>query len=483
MSFPIIEFTNFSFSYYLRNERALSNLTLKINENDFVLITGENGSGKSTLCYALIGLIPYFYAGQSEGSVFVKGEKVENQSISELSTSIGYIPQKAEKALITPYVLTELAFPLENKNIQRKAIHERIKDIIVEYDIANLLKHETNKISEGEKQKVVLASSLALEPNIILADEPLANLDKKNQKRTLSALEKLYREGKTVIIVTHEIEMYLDLATKVVVLEKGELKEEHNLKDENKNISIVEQNQKQPKNPQNNRNVDEYKEEENIISIQNISYSPSSFFNLNVNLDIKENSVVAFIGDNGSGKTTLLKLITGLIKPDKGTIYVKGTDINKIKDREKPKIFGVVFQNPEQYFFTESVIKEVKLQSINIKKPIIENEIFQRLEKAKILPLAEVSAHSLSEGEKRKLAFLAAIEHDPSIIILDEITNGLDTHSKQWLYDEIKNLKEKGKTVIIASHDEMFVEDVADKVIWVENGLIKKQNSTENEKR
>ena len=190
---------------------------------EFVILTGPSGSGKSTLCYSMLGLIPNFYAGEIEGKIIFHHDGMKKSSISKLSKNIGYIPQRIENSFTTPYVISELAFPMEYRNYSKQKMMKTIDTISSDIGIEHLLYRRINKLSDGEKQQIAIGCALVTDPEIIVADEPLANLDKKNKKTNLSILQKLHSEGKTIIVSTHELKNYANMVTSVIELSDGKI--------------------------------------------------------------------------------------------------------------------------------------------------------------------------------------------------------------------------------------------------------------------
>ncbi len=480
MKEPIISFENFSCQYHFRNEWALSDINLTISQGEFIIITGSSGSGKSSLCYSLVGLIPFFYAGKTKGDVFVGKQKVQDSSILYLSKRIGYIPQRVENTLVTPFVLTELAFPLEYRDIKEEVVNEKVQSIALKLHINNLLESNPQKLSEGQKQKVAIACGLTSSPKIIIADEPLANLDTNNKKMICSFLAELNREGKTIIVSTHDISNYLDVATRVIEIKEGKIVRETTIKKERTNLKEI-------ASIQENEGLKEISikrqslTQKSILSVKNLEFEfPEGFRINNISFSFNEGEVVGIIGDNGSGKTTVAKLLCGILKPTNGSIKIKGVEFKDLSWEERAKCVSMVFQNPEIQFFEDKVNQEIELvkESLGIESKGSDIEIL--LENSGLEKYKDQNPHSLSHGEKRRLAFIAAIYHDPDIIILDEITNGLDISNKEWLVNKICDLRNDNKTVVIISHDSSWLKDFCNRLFLLEDGFIREIDNLES---
>ena len=301
MKEPLISFENFSFQYHFRKEWALSDINLSIQQGEFIILTGSSGSGKSSLCYSMVGLIPFFYAGNTKGDVLIGKQKVQESSILYLSKKIGYIPQRVENTLVTPYVLTELAFPLEYRAIKTEAINEKVQSIASKLLLNDLLESNPQKLSEGQKQKVAIACGLTSNPEIIIADEPLANLDTNNKKVICSLLTELNREGKTIIVSTHDISHYLDVATRVIEIENGKIVRETTIKKERaspKELISIRKNEEFKRIVTKGQSLTQKR----TLSVKNLEFEFPEGFRINhFSFSLNEGEVVGIIGENGSG--------------------------------------------------------------------------------------------------------------------------------------------------------------------------------------
>jgi len=469
---PLIYFENFSYQYHFRNEWALSDINLSISQGEFIILTGPSGSGKSSLCYSLVGLIPFFYAGKTKGNVFIGKQKVQDSSMLYLSNKIGYVPQRVENTLVTPFVLTELAFPLEYRAVEDETINEKVHAIASKIQLNNLLGNNPQKLSEGQKQKVAIACSLTSNPEVIIADEPLANLDNNNKEVICSLLAELNREGKTIIVSTHDTSHYLDVATRIIKIEDGKIVKETTAKEEREDLKKITAYQENG-NLREISTEDQSLTQKNILSVENLEFEfPEGFRLNNISFSLNEGEVVGILGDNGSGKTTVAKLLCGILKPNNGSIMIKGKEIKDLSWEEKAKYVSMVFQNPEIQFFEDKVDQEIELVNESLELGPSDLDVEALLEEGGLVKYKDQNPHSLSHGEKRRLAFIAAIYHDPDIIILDEVTNGLDRKNKEWLVSKICYLRENNKTVVIISHDSTWLKEFCNRLFLLEGGFI-----------
>ncbi|MBY9001633.1 MAG: ATP-binding cassette domain-containing protein [Candidatus Heimdallarchaeota archaeon] len=472
MKEQIITLENFSYRYHFRKERALSNINLSVSKGEFVILTGSSGSGKSSLCYSIVGLIPHFYAGEIEGEVYVDSSSLRETSISNLSKKIGYIPQRVENTLVTPFVLTELSFPLEYRNKKKEEMEKIIQSITVRSSLERVLESNPQEMSEGQKQKVAIACGLTTNPKIIVADEPLANLDQRNKEIILSMLIDMYQEGKTIIIATHDVSSYLDIATTIVEMDNGEIINQ---------VSIGEWRKIQKtSSPREKKKLVIDKNKKNIVlSVENLNFGFTDGFKLeDLSFSIYEREIVGIIGDNGSGKTTLAKLLCGLLKPKTGKILIRDKELEDLSWEDRTNSISIVLQNPEIQFFEETVSQEIDLIQESLENHSKDLGTASLLEESGLMQYHDKNPQSLSHGEKRKLAFLAASKHEPDIIIVDEITNGLDNSNKNWLAEKISKIRNQGRTIVVISHDWKWLEDFSDRIFYLEKGSIRLLNTT-----
>ncbi|NHJ03961.1 MAG: ATP-binding cassette domain-containing protein [Candidatus Heimdallarchaeota archaeon] len=220
----MISIKNVDFQYFQSPNLVLKNISLEIEEGEFIGIIGPTGCGKSTLCYLLNGLIPHTMKGYFEGNVTIMGRNTRNETIDALSNFVGYMLQEPSFQIVTPNVESEIAFGMENLGIERETMRERIDKITQILGIKHLLKRVTSDLSEGEKQRVILASILALEPRLLVLDECSSMLDlgsKQELAKTLRQLNK--KQGKTIVMIEHDLDFLLDLVDRIILINGGKI--------------------------------------------------------------------------------------------------------------------------------------------------------------------------------------------------------------------------------------------------------------------
>ncbi|MFA5451760.1 MAG: ATP-binding cassette domain-containing protein, partial [Dehalococcoidales bacterium] len=395
----MIRFNNVTFAYNGSPKPALSQVSLTINRGEFVLVTGKSGSGKTSLCRTINGLIPHFHGGTISGTITVDGLNPVDASPSTMATKVGMVFQDPENQLVTSDVSHEICFGMENLGFPDNLIAERLEESLRLLDLDHLRNRPIHELSGGEKQRTIIASVLALRPDILILDEPTSELDPEGACKTLSRLRELnYELGLTVIIIEHRLDNIIQYADRVIVMEKGQLvidsSPESAMSEYGKEMisygiglpPIVQLFQKLANNGITTGRVPlsvneashvfaevfnkplSIAEDNNTISsndlaveLQGVSFVyPNGIKAIdNISLHIYRGEAVAILGRNGSGKTTLVKLINGLLAPNLGALKILGRNIFKKTVAELANSVGVVFQNPADHLFTDSVEEEI----------------------------------------------------------------------------------------------------------------------------
>jgi energy-coupling factor transporter ATP-binding protein EcfA2 len=511
----LIEIKNLTFTYSGTDRPSLKNIDLEINGGEFVLVTGPSGGGKSSLCRSLNGLIPHFYGGEIAGRVSIGGMDTLEHSTKELATRVGMVFQDPENQLVSMDVEREIAFGLENLYFPRDLIARRIEESIDTLGIAGLRYRQIHELSGGEKQKVAIASVLALHPDILILDEPTSELDPKGAEEVLSVVTRLNDElGLTVIIVEHRLDRVLQYVDRLIVLSDGEvaldgrvgdivsrrydeltrlgvgvppmLRLVHELKGHGIDVEQV------PLTVKEGRAVLDKAFREvggkldlsagngggrRLVETKRLYYTyPETGLTAlkNVSLGIDEGEFVAIMGRNASGKSTLVKHFNRLLEPTKGRVIIDGIDTRKATVAELAQKVGFVFQNPNDHLFSDTVEEEIAFTMKNLE--FDQTEIDERID----LMLAEFGLkkyrrrypRSLSGGEKQRVALASVLAVRPRILILDEPTRGMEYHLKSKLMEFLKEYRRKGNTVVLVSHDVELVAEYADRVVLLSEGGI-----------
>ncbi len=446
MSTPIYQVENFGFNYPQSNYYLKLNGTFSINQGECVLIQGASGSGKSTLLAALKGLIPHLINGKLIGEI-----RYNNQNITTLNEQqllgIGYLQQNPDSQLICKDVYSELAFGLENQGFTAAAINEKITQIAAYFKLSHLLTRQVNELSGGEKQKINLLSILVMQPQVLLLDEPTAFLDPESAHEIIAMLQQ-YIKKSTVVIVEHNHYYLQQIVNKVISIDdNGQIKQE--------NTSQIVWNQALP----NLKSI--YPHPKNILlelRELNFSYKNSRQLLSQINLSVNSGEIIAITGRNGSGKSSLLKLIAGIIKIQE-QIFWQQEDIAQINYQTLWSKLTLLWQNPEAHFIYNSVNEEL-------------NHDDNILTMFDLVPQREQNPYSLSEGQKRRLSLAIALNLKPQLILLDEPTFGQDYKHKLQLAQLITELKNQGMSFIMVSHDQDFIDALADRRYHLNDGSL-----------
>lgn len=459
----MIKVDNYSFTYAGSDRPTLRNIDLEVKEGEFVLVVGLSGSGKSTMCRALNGLIPNFYGGEISGRVTIDGQDTRSVKTDKLSGTIGMVFQDPENQLVMTNVENELAFGMENMALPRKEMKERVLQYAEYFDLQKFMNRFIPELSGGEKQKVALASVIAMRPKYIVLDEPTSQLDEETAFLFLDFLEKLNKEhGVSIILVEHRLERCLRYASRLIYMKDGGI-EKDGPKDEVvaylRNCGII---------ADFNRCAIDEEIGDVVLSAQNLSfkYNKDNIL-IDLDLEVRQREMLAIVGSNGSGKSTLLKQFNGLLRPQKGTIVLLGKDISKSSTASLARDIGYLGQNPNNYLFEETLKKELEFTLRSLK--IDEKEWPDRIDWAlKVLNLERYKGsfpRDLSCGERERAALASVIVGRPKILVLDEPTRGLDYWNKMKMAAVLDSLREQGMTTIIVTHDYRFVAEHATRVL------------------
>lgn len=475
----MIEINNLYFSYPNSNS-VLESLNLKVERGETIAIIGPNGSGKTTLGFCLCGLVPHVIKGQMKGYVKINGKDTRESKLEDIIRDIGYIFQDPDSQFVTLRVKDELAFGLENIEIDEIEIQKRVDIVSKRFALSDIMDSAPQEISMGQKQKVILASVIAMKPNILVLDEPASNFDPRLRNEFIKLVKKLQDDGFTIIIFSHNFEQVKKLAKRVLVLHNNTFKldcpSEHidsnqvlNLfKMENKNIIKNSTNQNSPP----------------LLSFKNISFKyPRNKIDVlkNVSFTVKKGRVLGVAGSNGSGKSTILFLMANLLKPKEGKVIFNGTDVNKISSKEFAKLIGIVFQNPNHQIFSATVLDELKFGLVNFGIP--QNEISNRIKKVSDvvdnLGSLDRDPHSLSYGQRKLLTISTVLLMNPDVILFDEPELALDIGSLNKIKNLIINLNKDGKTIVVVSHDLELLEEITHDIIFIDDGHILYEGETD----
>lgn len=495
---------NLTFSYPEEEYQSLKHIDLTIEQGEFVVLCGKSGCGKSTLLRHLKSVMTPF--GQRSGRIRFFGIPLEDVELRNQAAGIGYVLQNPDNQIVTDKVWHELAFGLESLGADNHTIRLRVAEMASYFGIQTWFMKKVTELSGGQKQLLNLASIMAMQPSVLLLDEPTSQLDPIAASDFLETIRKINRElGTTVIITEHRLEDLVPYADRILVMENGEIiaddapeKVGDQLKKTDNDMfcampspiqiyAAVENQLSCPLTVRNGRNwltslLDgrelQYREvkddavlpsEETVICLKEVWFKYTKDGNdivKGVTVDIPKASLFCIVGGNGTGKSTTLRLISGILKPYRGKVLINGKNIKKYSNRE---LFvgnmSVLPQDPQSLFVKKTV--ELDLYEMLLDFKISKEEKAQRVkeiaEVVEITELLQRHPYDLSGGEQQRAALAKVLLLEPKILLLDEPTKGLDNFFKIKLAKILKDLTAKGVTVVMVSHDIEFCAKYGDR--------------------
>ncbi|RJP22746.1 MAG: ATP-binding cassette domain-containing protein [Candidatus Abyssobacteria bacterium SURF_5] len=512
MQQPLIDIHSLSFRYRRSPSPVLKDISLQIDEGEFVVLMGPNEGGKSTFCFTLNGLIPHLMKGDFKGSVRVCDMETHENSVKDFFPHVGLVFQDFESQLFSTSVELEIAFGPENAGISRDEIGHRIQWALEMTGIEALRRRQPGTLSGGQKQLLAIASALSLQPKVLCFDEPTTDLDPKNKRRIFSITEKL--AGKEILIIAeHETEEALK-ADRILLMRGGRIVADGPPAVILRNIPLLEQCSVMPLQVTESFNklgagelpltVEEALDlwqkhglqfrrrareilaaadqtrvrpvDRLRIEVEDVSFSYDAGMKAldGVSLQVKDGEFIAILGQNGSGKTTLAKLLNGLLKPGQGNVRVGGRSTTNLSAGVLAREVGYVFQNPDHQIFKETILEEVLFgpQNMGIAPEQARQQAHDALETVGLWERRLEDPFTLPKGLRQKVAVASVLATRPSIIVMDEPTTGLDYGELKQMMGLIKRLNDAGHTIIIITHCIWIAAQYAHRIILIKAGKI-----------
>ncbi len=521
MSAPIIIFHNVTYTYPAAHQPALQQLSLTINDGEFILVCGPSGGGKSTLLRAINGLVPHFHGGQWSGQVLAAGLDTRTTPPRDLAASIGFVFQDPDAQFVVEVVEDELAFAMENAGLSQTVMRRRIEEALDQVEIAHLRHRVITTLSGGERQRVAIAAALTVQPRILLLDEPTSQLDPHTAEEVLTALYKLNADlGLTIVLSEHRLERVVQYVDRVLWIDPhaagldsapatpyrfGAPREILTLMPDPPPLAAV------------GKLLDWHplpltiKEGRRLVAqtaaIGAEQRAAGSFWGHSipgsaaprsapgagkpllqakrlhaayagepalqgVDFLLHSGEIVAVMGRNGAGKTTLLRHLVGLNQPQQGRVLLDGQDIAGRQVEDLARQIGYVPQNPGDLLYHATLADELRFTLHNHGLPVAERHISATLETLGIAHLAAAYPRDLSGGEAQRAALAAIMVAEPRIVLLDEPTRGLDYAAKQSLAKLLQRQAAAGRGVVLVTHDVEFVALCAGRVVLLGEGEV-----------
>ena len=520
MTESVISIKDLRYRYRGQKKFALDGINLELPRGAFLIVMGPSEAGKSTLAATINGLIPHFYKGKYEGEVTVMGRNTQEKTVAQMAEIVGMVFQDFEAQLFSTNVELEVAFGPENFAVDREEIGRRIQENLEYVGLTEFAHRPPSTLSGGQKQKLAIASVLALKPLVLVMDEPTTDLDPISKMGVFEITHRLCkRDDLTLMIFEHETEEAL-FADQVAFIKEGKLVRIGSTREMLREVDLMESlgvmplgipkffknigAKELPLTPEEGVKVFQaggwkIKEEayqEKIVAekaelekltnplIQckdlEFSYNPEVQALKGINMQIFEGDMVAIVGQNGSGKTTLAKHFNGLLMPTKGEVWVNGLPTREQGVFKLGQRVGYVFQNPDHQIFSETVFDEVAF-SPRLRK-LSEDEIKERVAEAlKAVDLEGAENEdpfSLTKSGRQRVAVASVLAAKPEVLILDEPTTGLDYGEQRSMMEMVRRLNENGSTIIFVTHHMWVVAEYARRVFVLKDGRLILEGTT-----
>jgi energy-coupling factor transport system ATP-binding protein len=505
----MIELSHVSYSYPGAAGPAIRDLTLSIDEGEFLLVCGPSGAGKSSFLRLLNGLVPHFYGGRFSGGVAVWGRDTLQHQPRDLADLVGFVFQDPESQFVVDVVEDEIVFGMENLGLSQTIMRRRAEEVLDQLGIAHLRRQRVSALSGGERQRVAIASVLAAQPRALVLDEPTSQLDPHGAEEVLTALQKLNADlGLTIILCEHRLERVVQYADRMLFFPGGagrdaspqigparEMLGQIGLVPPLQGLGRALGWEPLPLTIKEGRAFvargqgtgDRERGTHPKPSALNPQRSTLSISGLTVrygehealyrlSLEAHQGELLALMGRNGSGKSTLLKALVGLARPSEGRVIIGGRDIARVPTEELAHTVGYVPQDPRSILYHDTLREELEFtlrarrRPASSRLPVAEGQIQDVLASLGIAHLAEAYPRALSGGEAQRAALAAILVGDPAVLLLDEPTRGLDYAAKADLAAQLRGLCAAGRTVIMATHDVELAASCADRVALLGDG-------------
>ncbi|MGH8870862.1 MAG: ABC transporter ATP-binding protein [Acidimicrobiia bacterium] len=502
---------------------ALEAVSFELNQGDFALVLGRSGAGKSTLALNLVGIYPDYFGGTNQGKIMIRHPQrglINRREIDpgERFKLVNMLFQNPEDQIVTLTVEEEVGFALENYLMPTAEIHQRIDKALDLVGLEGFRERSTLKLSGGEKQRVALAAMLALEPRILILDEPTSNLDPVGTADVLATVDRI--RGLidiTLLVIEHEVDAVFDRVNRVFLVDERRVEgpmeprafiEKHGLQvRDDMGLWIPQASEtglelkragirlgsiplngdelvesvmalnggrpmangspaRQPVRPGGG---------DTMIEVEDVTFAYDADDVLHgVDLVARRNEMLAIVGQNGSGKSTLASMFNGILTPDGGRVLVEGKPTTEYDFAHLVKRVAYIFQVPEKQFIRNSVYEEIAhgLRSLGIPEAEVDPKVLDYLERFRLLEQRDLSPYVLSHGQKRRLSVACMVVGEPDVVVLDEPTFGQDFHQARNLMQLLRGLADGGAAVVFITHDMRLVAEYADRCAVLHGGRI-----------
>ncbi len=508
---PIISFKNFGFQYFSQSKPTLYDINLDIYPGEKVLIVGPSGSGKSTLGHCLNGLIPFSYKGEITGELTVAGIETQKSNIFNLSKKIGTVLQDSDGQFVGLSVGEDIAFALENEGMEQEKMKETVQKVADVVDMGHLLKASPHELSGGQKQRVSFAGVMVDDVDIMLFDEPLANLDPATGKTAIELIDDIQKQfNKTVIIIEHRLEDVLYRhVDRIVVVSEGRIAADmpadrlmttdmlpklgireplyvtalkyagvtitEDMHAGQLDTLVLSESDKSKLKHWVSEGKPHVNEDRNdILTVKNLSFQYTKYRKIlqDISFAIKEKEMVSIVGTNGAGKSTLAKVICGFVNEDDGDILFEGKSLKGQTIKERSLFISYVMQNPNQMICKPMIYDEVAL-GLRLRgesEESVKEKVEHALKICGLYKFRKWPVSALSFGQKKRVTIASMLVMNPKVLILDEPTAGQDYRHYTEIMEFLKELNEQGVTIILITHDMHLMLEYTPHAIVINDG-------------
>jgi energy-coupling factor transport system ATP-binding protein len=516
-----VRLRHLSFSYAGHNGPALDDVSLAVQRGEMVVIMGATGAGKTTLAKCLNRVIPAFQPGALSGEIYLFGRALREEGVADLAGRIGLVSQDFEAQLFATNVVQEVVFGMEQLGVPADEMRLRLPRVLQAVGLHGFEARDPATLSGGEKQRLAIAATLALQPSIMVFDEPTTDLDPVGKLDIFAVLAAMRRQGYTLLVIEHEIAA-AEHADRLLIMSHGRIVaddvpervlarvdflRQHGVRapDLSRLAARLGLHPPPPSLDEAERMVRSKKlgvggqrlEEEDssptshishltshrspaispLLSVEEVSFSyePGGALALDrVSLTIRAGDFLAIIGQNGSGKTTLAKHLNGLLSPSAGRVCLRGVDVRSLPISAVAADVGYVFQNPDHQIFAATVYDEVAFGPRNFSLPAaeIDERVRMAVDAVGLVGLERDDPFLLGKGQRQRLAVASLLALRPRLLILDEPTTGLDYLEQQRMMDLIAQLHTQGMAIVIITHTPWVVAEYVRRGVLMAGGRI-----------
>ena len=512
----IATFDKVSYMYPRSQEPVLKDISLDIHRGDFLGLIGPTGAGKTTFCLSLNGIVPQFYGGRFFGHLTVAGLDTVEHPVSRLAQHVGMVFEDPETQITATSVENEIAFALENLKVPREDMLARIPRVLEAVRLEGTAALHPHALSGGQKQRLAIAAALAVQPDILVLDEPTSQLDPVGVQEIFATLRELNQTlGITVVIASHAAEEMATYTDRLLLLAEGAVVASGSPDEVYSQIELMQRHYVRPPQvastfyhikrggipiPRIPVRLDEgsdgVRATARVYPVQVPKNTPTSLVRdsapllsaqalthvydggaealHSVSLDIHAGDYVLIVGQNGAGKSTLVKHFLRLLQPTSGRVLVEGVDTRDLTTSALAQRIGYVAQNPDHQIFNATVEAEVAfaLNNLGYARAEVAARTEESLAAMGLLDCRRLHPLALPKGDRARVVIAAILAMKPDVIILDEPTTGQDDQGARHILDISDRLHTMGKTVIVITHHLYLMPAYAERVVVMGKGTI-----------